>query len=353
MATIHELIERAKTKVEDLTPDQQEIYFALLENERKELERIQEQTTTANIDRVAKVFIPAIKKLTRDSIINNIVGVQPIDDRLAFVRMIDYVYSHDLPAEGISAGDSAIDKPSQEYSADPGEGANIERGIDLIVREIETRARQRKLAGRWTFEGADGARKAGINVEREITKALAAKIVEEINFEFLYDLFNNASGATASWSPPQPGDAPAVKDRKEKELYYTIVDVASEIYNKTRRYPNWVVCNPRVGAYLKRSGEYVSTGSGNPTRIQRLFYQGTLNDEFDVYIVPNLAVNKILVGFKGNSELEVGAIYAPYMPLIIMDSFFNVENWTWIRSVGSFYAKAFPLTDLYGVIDVA
>lgn len=350
--TINEYIEKAKAKIEDLTPDQQEIYIALLENEKKELERIAEQTTSANIDRIATVFIPAIKKLARDSVINSIVGVQPIEDRLAFVRIIDYVYSSDLPSEGISAGDSAIDKPSREYSADPGEGADITRGIDLVVREIETRARQRKLAGRWTFEGADSAAKAGINVEREITKALAAKIVEEINFEIIYDLFANASGASTNWAPPQPTDAPAVKERKEKELYYAIVDVASQIYDKTRRYPNWVLCNPRIGAYLKRSGDYVSTGSGNPTKIKRLFYQGTLNDEFDVYIVPNLSVNKILVGYKGSSELEVGAIYAPYMPLIIMDSFFNVENWQWIRSVGSFYAKAFPMTDLYGIVNI-
>ena len=356
MSRYEELINAALTSTEGIPEDFQDVYKSLVLNEKKELERIAEQTTTANIDRVATVFLPAIKKLARDSVINKLVGVQPIPDRVAIVQYVDYVYSSDYAAGGISAGDSAIDKIASDagYSNDPGEGQNITRGIDFVVREEGVRARQRKLAGRWTFEAADSSSKLGMNIEQEITKALAAKIVEEINFEILMDLYNIAQGGTTTWTPPGPTDTPDVKERKEKELYYAIVDVASEIYDKTRRYPNWVVCNPRIAAYLKRSGDFVAVGSpGNPTSIKRLFLQGTLNDEFDIYVVPNLPTNNILVGYKGNSEIEAGAIYAPYIPLIVMDSFFNVENWTWIRSVGSFYAKAYPMPKLYGIVEIS
>jgi|GEM_PF-6310467 len=351
---ILQYITEAKNDIAGIPEEMIDMYHSLLDNETKELTRIAEQTTTANIDRIATVFLPAIKKLARDSLVNKLVGVQPIPDRVALVQYIDYVYSTDFAAEGISAGDSAIDNVTVNYSNDPGEGQDVTKAIDFVVREEGARARQRKLAGRWTFEAADATSKLGMNLEQEITKALASKIVEEINFEILYDLFNNATGATASWSAPIPADSPQTKDRKEKELFYSIVDVASEIYNKTRRYPNFTVCNPRVAAYMKRSGDYIGVGSpGNPQSIKRLFLQGTLNDEFDIYVVPNLNINSILVGYKGSSELECGAIYAPYIPLVIMDSFYNIENWTWIRSVGSFYAKAYPMTDLYGVVTIS
>jgi hypothetical protein len=351
---IRDYIEQAKADVSGLSDDIIGVYHAMLENEAKELDRVAEQTTTANIDRMTTVFLPAIKKLARDSILNKIVGIQPIPDRVAIVQFVDYVYSNDHASEGISAGDSAIDKVSTTYSNDPGEGVDITNGIDFVVREEGVKARQRKLAGRWTFEAGDSSSKFGLNLDQEITKALSAKIVEETNFEVLNDLYNLASGAALSWTAPLPADSPAVKDRKEKELYYTVVDAAAEIYNKTRRYPNFIVCNPRTAAYFKRSGDYVAaTGeAGNPNAIRRLFVAGTLNDEFAIYVVPNLATNKILIGHKGNSELEAGAIYAPYIPLVVMDSFYNVENWTWIRSVGSFYAKSFPMMDLYGTIDV-
>jgi hypothetical protein len=92
--------------------------------------------------------------------------------------------------------------------------------------------------------------------------------------------------------------------------------------------------------------------TGQTKSIQRLFVSGTLNDEFDVYVMPNLNTDDILVGYKGSSELESGYIYAPYIPMIMMDSFYDVETWTWIRSVGSFYAKQMVMPKLYGKVQV-
>ena len=335
-----------------------DVYCAMIVNEEKELRRICEQTTASNIDRVATVFLPTIKKIARDSIIDKIVGIQPIKDRVALVKYVDYVYSTNDNAGGQSgavAGNSIVDGTvTKEYSRDPGEGQTIARGLDLVIKEKEVKSRQRKLAGKWTFEAQDSANQDGYNIESEITKTLASKIVEEINFEVIGDLYATASGATAvTWIAPEAGDAPNIKDRKEKEIYYSIVDVAAEIYDKTKRYPNWVICNPRVGAILKRTGDYVGAGGqGLPRSIKKLFMSGTLNDEFDLYVVPNLGTDDILVGYKGASEIESGYIYAPYIPLIVMDSFFNSENWTWIKSVGSSYAKSNVMSDLYGKVTV-
>ena len=348
-------IDRAAASTAGIPEDMVDIYQALLQAQGKELNRIAEQTSTANIDRVANVFIPAIKKLSRDSILNRVVGVQPIPDRIAIVKFIDYVYTQAYATDGVAAGDSAIDKVSKTFSNDPGEGQNISRSLDFVIREEGVTARQRKMAGRWTFEAGDATSKDGINLETEITKALSAKITEEVNFEILGDLYDKASGGSVSWTAPLAADAASVKDRKEKELFYTVLDVAASIYEKTRRYPNYVVCNPKVAAYFKRSGDYIAptAENGQVALMKRLFVTGTLNDEFAVHVVPNLGTDKILVGYKGPSELECGALYAPYIPLVIMDSFFNTENWTWLRSVGSFYAKSFPMTDLYGIVNVS
>lgn len=353
--SVKDKLDRAKLNVEGLSDDMKDVYVAMLDNEEKELRRISEQTNAANIDRVATVFIPTIKKIARDSIIDKIVGIQPIKDRVALVKYVDYVYSATDATSGAVINTSTVDRTvTKEYSRDPGEGQNITRGIDLVIKEKEVKSRQRKLAGRWTFEAQDSANQDGYNIESEITKTLASKIVEEINFEVIDDLYTGATGATGvTWVAPQAGDAPATKDRKEKEIYYSIVDVAADIYDKTKRYPNWVICNPKVGAILKRTGDFVASGGqGLPRSIKKLFLNGTLNDEFDLFIVPNLGTNDILVGYKGSSEIESGYIYAPYIPLIVMDSFFNSENWTWIKSVGSSYAKSSVMTDLYGKVTV-
>ena len=353
---IREYVDAARLDTTNIAEDMIDVYHALLENEGQELTRVAEQTTTASIDRVATVFLPAIKKLARDSILNKVVGIQPIPDRVAIVQYLDYVYTNADATDSINAGDSAIDKVSTVYSNDPGEGQTISQTLDFVLREEGVKARQRKLAGKWTFEAGDASSKLGINIEQEITKALSAKIVEETNFEILNDLYAKASGSTSqSWTAPLVTDAPDVKARKEKELFYTVVDAAAEIYNATRRYPNFVVCNPKVAAYFKRSGDYVAPTNerGQVSMLKRLFLMGTLNDEFAMYVVPNLATNQLLLGYKGNSEIETGGIYAPYIPLIVMDSWYNVENWSWIRSGGSFYAKSYPMTNLYGVVNIA
>lgn len=352
---VQKYIEKAMANTAGIPEDMVDIYQSLVTAQSRELNRIAEQTTTANIDRIATVFLPAIKKLARDSILNKIVGVQPIPDRIAVVQFIDYVYADALAAEGIAGGESLYDKTSTTYTNDPGEGQTIARSIDFVLREQGVTARQRKIAGRWTFEAGDATSKQGINVETEITKALSNKITEETNFEVINDLYTKASGGTSSWTAPLAADAASVKDRKEKELFYHVVDVAASIYEKTRRYPNFIVCNPKVAAFFKRSGDYVAPTAekGQPALMKRLFVAGTLNDEFAIYVVPNLGTDKILVGYKGPSELECGGIYAPYIPLVVMDSFFNTENWSWIRSCGSFFAKSYPMTDLYGTVNVS
>lgn len=191
-------LERARNDVSGIPEDMLDTYAAMLDNQGKELNRIAESTTTANIDKITSVFLPAIKKLARDSILNKIVGVQAIPDRVAIVQYIDYVYTNagTLGGDAINAGDSAIDKVSMNYSTDPGEGQTITNSIDFVLREKGVTARQRKLAGRWTFEAQDSSSKVGVNLDQEITKALASKIVDEVNFEFINDLYGIATGAT-------------------------------------------------------------------------------------------------------------------------------------------------------------
>lgn len=53
-----------------------------------------------------------------------------------------------------------------------------------------------------------------------------------------------------------------------------------------------------------------------------MYVAGNLNDEFDLYIIPNLSINKILIGYKGASEVEAGAFYLPYIPYVMTESFF-------------------------------
>ena len=44
---------------------------------------------------------------------------------------------------------------------------------------------------------------------------------------------------------------------------------------------------------------------------------GSLNSRYQVYKNPYMKENVILLGYRGTQFLETGAVYAPYIPLIM------------------------------------
>ena len=381
---------RSDEALSDLPISKHRLYLDLLDGQEKYTETIYESTTTSQIDKMVSVFIPAIKKISRDSFIEKIVGIQPIQDRIALINYMDYEhagdlasvnpYGGDVAAAGtgdvtnvgttqtshgtpqsnkdggnVSPGDSVFDTVTTKFSRDRGEMKSIDRGLQLVVRQHPVTAESRKLKGLWSFEAQDSVDSMGIRLEEEITRAMSSKIMEEINYEVLDDLYFIAD-SLGTWEAPMPVDSPLVQERKEKDLFHSILDASAKIYDRTRRHPNYVIMNPFVNAYLKRFSSFQGYTSGSemmPQSINRIFHQGVLNQEYMVIVVPNMRTNDILIGYKGNTELEAGYIYCPYRPLIVMNSQYNVDNWTWVRSVGSFYAKAPDiLKTLYGKISV-
>ena len=62
--------------------------------------------------------------------------------------------------------------------------------------------------------------------------------------------------------------------------------------------------------------------------------------------------NTILVGYKGDNFLEAGAVYAPYVPLIMTPTVYDPTNFTPRRGIMTRYAKEMTRNEFYGVIYV-
>jgi hypothetical protein len=60
--------------------------------------------------------------------------------------------------------------------------------------------------------------------------------------------------------------------------------------------------------------------------------------------------NEILLGYKGNNFLETGAVYAPYVPLILTPLVYDPDNFTPRRGVMTRYAKKLVRPEFYGKI---
>jgi hypothetical protein len=77
---------------------------------------------------------------------------------------------------------------------------------------------------------------------------------------------------------------------------------------------------------------------------------GSISNRFDVYKNPYMTENVILLGFKGSNFFETGAVYAPYVPLIMTPLVYDPTNFTPRRGVMTRYAKKIVRPEFYGKI---
>jgi hypothetical protein len=60
--------------------------------------------------------------------------------------------------------------------------------------------------------------------------------------------------------------------------------------------------------------------------------------------------NTLLMGFRGSNFLETGAVYAPYIPLIMTPLVYDPNNFTPRRGVMTRYAKKIVRPEFFGKI---
>ena len=62
--------------------------------------------------------------------------------------------------------------------------------------------------------------------------------------------------------------------------------------------------------------------------------------------------NQILVGFRGSQFLEAGAVFAPYIPLIMTPLVYDPDTFTPRKGLLTRYAKKMVRPEFYGLIKV-
>ena len=116
---------------------------------------------------------------------------------------------------------------------------------------------------------------------------------------------------------------------------------------------NFVVCSPAVATILESIEGYGASTDGNQSQFAMGVRQvGSLSNRYTVYKNPYMTENTILVGVRGSNFLETGAVYAPYVPLIMTPLVYDPTNFTPRKGVMTRYAKKMVRPEFYGKIQV-
>ena len=187
--------------------------------------------------------------------------------------------------------------------------------INLVVESEEIAAKTRKLKAVWSYEAQQDLRSQhNLDAEAELTAVLAQEINLEIDREVLSDLRNNA-GTVASWDfNTALGDT--IKEKYES-LYVKVVEVSNVVHRKTLRGGcNWLVTSPEVASIFETAtAGFAPAPSEGFTSSLGIQYVGTVNNRWRLYKDPLFPTGQILMGYKGDSYMDSGYFYCPYVPL--------------------------------------
>lgn len=242
-----------------------------------------------------------------------------------------------------------------------GSGSYLEgsggRSLSMEVVSQAVEAGSRKLQSGWTVEAMqDINAQHGLDIETEMTQAMSAEIIQEIDAEIIGDL-TALAGTVATFDgslPAGPGYyQPTFVGDRFANLGVTINQVANEIARKTRRGAgNFIVVSPMIVSMLQSAAKSVFApaveGSfKGPNNTQLV---GTLNGTIKVYSYlwnqaqptpAGTGNDTILVGYKGgNGETDSGYFYCPYIPLMSSGVVMNPTTYQPSMSLMTRYGKA-------------
>ena len=294
---------------------------------------------------------------------------------------VTYFYERNGNVDGIptySGGNNYSGSGRGDFEAD---GAfsipNAASSTQIVIPEINVRmqsqaitAKTKKLKAVWTPEFAqDLAAYQNIDAEAELTNIMSEYISMEIDLEILDMLIEDAAAATEYWSVINNQVYSNGGFAANSSAFYNtqgqwfqtlgtkIQKVSNKIHQLTLRGgANFLITSPTIATILESIPGFASTNNGEADQMEYAFgvqKVGSVNGRYKVYKNPYMTENLILMGYKGSQFLETGAVFAPYIPLIMTPLVYDPETFTPRKGLLTRYAKKMLRPEFFGKIYVS
>jgi hypothetical protein len=254
---------------------------------------------------------------------------------------------------------------------------NAASAAQIVIPEINVRmqsqpitAKTKKLKAVWTPEFAqDLAAYQNIDAEAELTNIMSEYISMEIDLEILDMLIEDAAASTEYWSAINNQVYSNGAFAANSSAFYNtqgqwfqtlgtkIQKVSNKIHQLTLRGgANFLVTSPTIATILESIPGFASTNNGEADQMEYAFGVqkiGSVNGRYKVYKNPYMTENLILMGYRGSQFLETGAVFAPYIPLIMTPLVYDPDTFTPRKGLLTRYAKKMLRPEFYGKIYIS
>ena len=297
-------------------------------------------------------------------------------------------------ALGVTAGGAGFVVEYNRETADNNRGdfedgsafavPNAENASTIVIPEINIKmqsqaivAKTKKLRAVWTPEFAQDLNAyQNIDAEAELTNVMSEYISMEIDLEILDMLIEDAAAATEYWTVLNNGvynpanangfDFPTSTSQTgyyntQGAWFQTLGTKMQKVSNKIHQLTlrggaNFLVCSPTVATVLESIPGFAANTNGDVANMEYAMgvqKVGAINNRYTVYKNPYMTENVILMGFRGKQFLETGAVFAPYIPLIMTPLVYDPATFTPRKGLMTRYAKKMLRPEFYGKIYVS
>ena len=229
--------------------------------------------------------------------------------------------------------------------------------VTFELSDVTVAAEERKLRATWSTElSQDVAAFHNIDAEAELTAILSEQVAAEIAREILRDL--RVSPWVKNWDyngwRRMGGFSTNYTQKDWNQTFVTAINqLSAQIHKATLRGgANFVIVSTELSALLydleyfhvtDASSEQVNYSMG----IERI---GSIQGKYQVYVDPYAPHWSAIIGHKGDSLLDTGYIYAPYVPMQLTPVMYNYNNFGNVRGIITRYAKKMVNNRFYGNI---
>jgi len=240
--------------------------------------------------------------------------------------------------------------------------------INISMQSQAITAKTKKLKAVWTPEFAQDLNAyQNLDAEAELTNIMSEYISLEIDLEILDMLIENVPSInTEYWSAVnnQSITAPNLTFtnlgfyNSQGQWFQTLGTKIQKISNRIHQLTlrggaNFMVVSPTVATIIESIPGFASNSNGDAADMEYAFgvqKAGQFNSRYTVYKNPYMTENTILVGFRGKQFLEAGAVFAPYIPLIMTPLIYDPTTFTPRKGLLTRYAKKMLRPEFYGKV---
>ena len=218
--------------------------------------------------------------------------------------------------------------------------------VQLQLSETTLKARPRKLKTLYSFDaGQDLMRQQGVDIDESLLEAAVNSIRAEIDAEIINDLWVQA-GLTSTWNNAWNKDSGLSKREYNMTFVDEITAAGNAMFEVTRRcQPNFLVVGRLAADALDSIGAPRFQGVANAGGTGA-FFAGVLDGRIRVYKNPYFQANQYLLGYRGDTLIDAGYVYAPYIP-IMTTNLLMAEDFVGRRGYATSYAKKMLQPQLY------